>query len=334
VDEPRMRGVHSLAMLLIARRKFLRTSLSFPVAVAFTAQTAFRSPFSGALFPDDPHVAFPTSPRDRIAVASYPFREFIAGQHDEKALMASKMPLKDFAPQVLAKFNVRRVEPWSEHFLSLEPAYIDEIRNAASKAGCSFANIAADGDHSLYSPDPAERRRAMEFGKTWIGVAARLGSPSLRINLRGTKNAKPDARQVSAELKPVAEHAASKNVVVHLENDNPVSENPFFLASVLDNVNSRWLHALPDFGNSLAALPAEDAYRGLEQLFARAYAISHVKDTTTTPANQVIQVDLPRSFAIAAKHNYKGFFSMEWETAGDVYAGTSKLIDVTLANIS
>ena len=321
-------------MMLMARRKFLRTSLSFPVAAAFTAETACGSPFSLALFSDDPHVEFPTSPRERIAVASYPFRDFIAGRHDDKAFTASKMPLRDFAPHVLAKFNVRRVEPWSEHFLSLEPAYIDEIRNAATRAGSSFANIAADGDHSLYSPDAAERQRAMEFAKTWIGVAARLGSPSVRINLRATKNAKPDAQQVSAELKPIAEHAASKNVVVHLENDNPVSENPFFLASVLDIVNSRWLHALPDFGNSLAALPPEDAYRGLAQLFARAYAISHVKDTTTTPANQVVQVDVARSFAIAGKYNYKGFFSMEWETAGDVYAGTSKLIDLTLKNIS
>jgi sugar phosphate isomerase/epimerase len=329
-----MRGVHSLPMILIPRRRFLRNSLSFPFAASYTAETPFGSPFSEDLLSDNPHVAFPTSPRDRISVASYPFREFIAGQHDAKSTGPAKMALKDFSGHVLAKFNVKRVEPWSEHFLALEPAYLDEIRNAATKASCSFANIAVDGDHSIYSPDAAERQRAIEFGKTWVDVAARLGSPSVRINVRGTKNAKPDAAQVAAGLKLIAEYGASKNIVVHLENDNPVSEDPFFLVSVLDRVNNPWLHALPDFGNSLAALPAEDAYRGLDQLFARAYAISHVKDTTTTSTNVVVQVDLARSFAIAAKHNYKGFFSMEWETAGDVYAGTAKLIDITLKNIS
>jgi sugar phosphate isomerase/epimerase len=148
------------------------------------------------------------------------------------------------------------------------------------------------------------------------------------------KNVKPDAALIAQGLKPIAEYAAGKNIAVHLENDNPFSENPFFVVSVLDRVNSPWLHALPDFGNSLAALPAEEAYRGLDQMFAHAYAISHVKDTTTTPSNVVVQVDMARIFALAKKHAYKGFFSMEWETAGDVYAGTDKLIAVALKNIS
>jgi hypothetical protein len=45
-------------------------------------------------------------------------------------------------------------------------------------------------------------------------------------------------------------------------------------------------------------------------------------------------VDLRRAFAIAKEHNYKGCFSMEWDTEGDPYAGTEKLIVVTLKNIS
>jgi sugar phosphate isomerase/epimerase len=244
------------------------------------------------------------------------------------------MPVKDFPAHVLAKFNVRKVEPWSEHFLSLEPAYLDEIREAAGKAGSSFANIAADQENSLYSQNASERQRSIQFGKTWINVAARLGSPSVRLNIAAARDTKPDAKLVAEGLKSIAEHATSKNVVVHLENDNPVSEDPFFIVGVVDGVGSPWVHALPDFGNSLAALPPEDAYRGLDQMFVRAYAISHVKDTTTTPANVVVQVDMARIFALAKKHSYRGIFSMEWETAGDVYAGTASLIATTLKNLA
>jgi sugar phosphate isomerase/epimerase len=320
-------------MLKTTRRDFLQNVSVLPLLAGYPPALTLASEFFGYFSSDKPRIVFPSAPHDRISVASYPFREFIAGQHDDKSVASSKMPLKDFAAHVAAKFNIRRVEPWSEHFLSLEPGYLDEIRNAASKAGSSFADIAADGDKSLYSPESPERERAIRFGKTWIDVAARLGSPSVRINIASAKNVKPDAARVAEGLQPIAEHAASKNIAVHLENDNPVSENPFFVVSVLDRINSPWLHALPDFGNSLAALPAEDAYRGLDQMFARAYAISHVKDTTTTPANVVVQVDMERIFALAKKHNYKGIFSMEWETAGDVYAGTAKLIAVTLKNI-
>jgi len=45
-------------------------------------------------------------------------------------------------------------------------------------------------------------------------------------------------------------------------------------------------------------------------------------------------VDLTRALTIAKKHNYKGYFSMEWDTEGDAYAGTEKLIATTLKNIS
>jgi sugar phosphate isomerase/epimerase len=321
-------------MIRIPRRIFLQRLSVLPLAVARSTKIGLGGAFSEYIFADNPHIAFPSAARDRISVASYPFREFISGKHDEKSAGSTKMPLKDFAAHVSTKFSVRKIEPWSEHFLSLEPSYLDEIHNAAGKAGGTFANIAADGDNSLYSPDSAERQRATQFGKTWVDVAARLGSPSVRINMAAGRAAKPDAALAAEVLKAIADFAASKNVVVHLENDNPVSEDPFFVVSVLDRVNSPWLHALPDFGNSLAALPPEDAYRGLDRMFAHAYAISHVKDTTTTPAKRVVEVDLERIFALAKKHNYKGIFSMEWETAGDVYAGTAKLIAITIKNIS
>jgi len=201
-------------------------------------------------------------------------------------------------------------------------------------AGVAFANIAADGQHCIYSADPEERRRAVAFGINWIDVASHLASPSVRLNIAADKAAKPSAALVAEGLKQVASYAASKNVVVHLENDNPVSEDPFFVASVVDQVGSPWLYALPDFGNSLAALPADDAYRGLDQMFAHAYAISHVKDTTTTPANVVVPVDMARIFAIAKSHAYKGIFSMEWESAGDPYEGTRKLIAITIKNLA
>lgn len=244
------------------------------------------------------------------------------------------MPIKEFAGHVRQKFNVTRIEPWSEHFLSLEAAYLDDLRETVSKAGSGFANIAADGRDSFYSQDPAARAKAVAFGKRWIDVAAHIGSPSVRINLPADKDAKPEAGLVAESLKELGAYAASKNVVVHHENDNPVSEDPFFIASVLDKVSSPWVRALPDFGNSVAALPAEEAYRGLDLMFAHAYGISHAKDPITNSKGSLVSVDLPRVFAMAKKHGYKGYFSMEWDTEGDPYAGTERLIAVTLKNLS
>src|SRR5882724_7076643 len=242
-----------------SRRVFLKRSAVAALTPAVHSPVADIASWLGQN--GGPSLRFPDQPRERISVSSYPFREFVAGH---KSRAASKMPLKDFAAHIVEKFHIRKIEPWSEHFLSLEPGYLDEIRNAAAKAGSSFTDIAADGENCIYSNDSGERDRAIAFGKAWIDVAARLGSPSVRINIAAAKNAKPEVARVAEGLKPMAEYAASKNIAVHLENDNPASENPFFVVSVLDRVNSPWLHALPDFGNSLAALPAEEAYRGLD----------------------------------------------------------------------
>ena len=310
----------------VTRRAFLAQStlaaLAVPLGRAWPQASA-------------PQIAFPGDARSRIAVSSYPFRDFIQGQHDSPAEAAKKpLVLKDFPAHVAEKFGIRRIEPWSEHFLSTAPAYLDEFHNAAAKAGVSIINFAADHEDSFYAPDAATRARAVAFGKQWLDIAARLGSPSVRISQPPSGHAKPNLALVRESLHPLADYAASRNVVIHLENDNPLSEDPFFVASLVDRLSSPWIRALPDFGNSLAALPSDDAYRGLDEMFVRAYAISHVKPGTANAAGQPVTVDLKRSFAIAKKHAFQGFFSMEYESSGDPYEGTKQLIAATLANLA
>ena len=65
---------------------------------------------------------------------------------------------------------------------------------------------------------------------------------------------------------------------MHLENDDPVSEDPFFIVKVIDKVGSPWLRALPDFGNTVVAHDEDYAYRAIDEMFAHAYGICHVKD--------------------------------------------------------
>lgn len=280
-----------------------------------------------------PRLQFPAGARERIAIASYPFRDFIAGRKDQPG--SGKMELREFAAHVSAKFNIKKIEPWSEHFRSLETGYLAELRAAVAHTGGAIVNIAADGENSHYAADAAERQRAVAFGKQWIDVAVAIGSPSVRTNIPPARDAKPDVERTADGLQHVVEYGASKNIVVNLENDNPKSEDPFFLVKVLEKVSSPWLHALPDFANTLAAYEEEYAYRGIGEMFGQAYNISHVKETELGDGkNKVARVDLPRTFGIAKKHSYKGYFSIEWDSPGDPYQGTQGLIEKTLKNLA
>ena len=42
---------------------------------------------------------------------------------------------------------------------------------------------------------------------------------------------------------------------------------------------------------------------------------------------------VPVAIPIAAKHKYRGYFSMEWDTEADPYEGTARLIATTLKNM-
>src|SRR5689334_21056650 len=223
-----------------------------------------------------PHLHFPSQARERIAIASYPFREFIAGE-DHKGGNPT-IELKDFAAHVMAKFNINKIEPWTGHFPSTDAKYLEQFRVAVANARGAIVNIAVDGEHSPYAADRAERELAIAFSKKWLDAASALGSPCIRTNIPAAKDSKPDLQRTADSLARVAEYASTKDVVVNLENDNPISEEPFFLVKVIEKVNSPWLHALPDFANTLTRYDEKHAYDGVDAMFEYAYCISHVKD--------------------------------------------------------
>ncbi|MGB7281115.1 MAG: TIM barrel protein [Candidatus Acidiferrum sp.] len=315
-------------MSLTTRRDFIARS-------AATAVAATLWPYSKAAATTGPNLHFPSAPRERIAIASYPFRDFIAGAHDRRSnSSAPKIELRDFLPHVISKFQIGKIEPWSEHFRSLEPQYLEAVRSAVEKAHGAIVNIAVDGECSPYAADKSERERAIAFSKQWIDVAATVGSPSVRTNMPPAKDSKPDLDRAAESLLRVAEHGAAKKIVVNLENDNSVSEDPLFIVKIIEKVNSPWLHANPDFGNTLVTGKTEYAYKGIEAMFQHAYSICHVKAMEADERSQLIRVDMARTFGILKSCDYKGYCSMEFDSPGDPYQGTSELIETTLKYLS
>jgi sugar phosphate isomerase/epimerase len=280
----------------------------------------------------EPGLQFPSEPRQRIAVASYPFREFIAGAGHKPG--NPTIELQDFAAHVVEKFGVNKIEPWTGHFPSPDARYLEQFRTSVEKARAAIVNIAVDGEHSPYAAERSERQQAVAFSRAWVDAAAALGSPGIRTNLPPAKGLKPDLARTADSLRRVVEHAAAKNVVVSLENDNPLSEDPFFLVALIEKVNSPWLRALPDFGNTLAVQQADYAYRAIDAMFGHAYSIAHVKSSETNSKGVKVHVDMARTFGVMKRHAYKGYCSMEWDEASDPYPATETLIQTTLQYLS
>lgn len=301
------------------RRQFVQTALAAGAAAPGRLIAA-----------REPHIEFPTEPRARLGVASYPFRAFIDGPHNhDRDKTKPGMQLTEFPAMVRERFNLRNIEPLDSHFHSLVPAYLGELRNAVEKAGCRVINIPAGVGASLYDSDAAKRKTAVDKAKKWVDAAVALGSPSIRVHIQGARGVEPDVARAAESLRIVADYGAEKNIVINLENDDPDTEDAFYLVKVIEQVNSPWLHGLPDFCNSMLKGNEKYNYDSVTAMFKHAYNISHVKDSEVDNG-KVFRVDVGKTFAIAKQTGYRGYFSMEWEGEGEPYQGTQKLIDASL----
>ena len=308
----------------LSRREFLKqvsvAALAFDPAIMAAAAT-----------PQAPHLVFPTAPRARLAVTSYPFRRFIESPTNrDRDPKVAGMDLKDFPQMIATKFGIHNINPLADHFASTEPSYLESFRRSVESAGSHMVDLGLGG-RKFWDPDPAQRQAALDYGKRGIDIAVVVGSPSVRQHLGGSQGIKPDIDVGAKTLAALADYGRSKNILVLLENDAAVNEDPFLIVDLIEKVGNPYLRALPDLGNSLQGGNADFNERGVTAMFQHAFNMCHVKDAVVGAGGEVYGVDLAKMFSIAKASGYQGYFSMEFETRlADPFTGTAQLKDETL----
>jgi sugar phosphate isomerase/epimerase len=307
----------------------------FLTQVSFAALACCAAPPDAKTEPKEPQMAFPAEPRARLSVTSYPFRELIESPtNSARNPKQPGMDLKDFPKMIAKKFDVHNINPLADHFASTQPSYLDAFRGAVEQAGSHIVDLGLRGG-KFWDPDATQRSAGVDYGKRWIDIATVVGSPSVRQHLAGSRGLKPDVDLAAQTLAKLADYGSARNVVVLLENDTAINEDPFLIVNIIEKVNSPYLRGLPDLGNSLAGGDPDFNERGVTAMFKHAYNMSHVKDAVMGTGGQIYKVDLPKMFAIARASGYRGYFSMEWEVRlADPFSGTQRLVDETLKHMT
>lgn len=298
---------------------------------------------AAALRGAEPPLNFPTRPRERLSVSTYPFRAFIASPRSAKREASAavepgsttepskKMSLAEFAATIREKFDVPGIEPWSHHFESTDPEYVRGLADAFQKARVRVVNIPCDvGAHLCGSAE--DLAAGLDTYSKWVDAAVLLGSPSIRVHVPRIGSG-ADIRCAVDGLKALAEYGEKQNIVINLENDEPESEDPYRVLKVIQAANTPFLRSLPDFCNSRQLGDEQYNEQALGALFPHAFNISHVKDMEVVNGKTLL-ADVPKIFAIAKKAGYRGYFSMEYETeGGDPYEGTKRLIETSIHSL-
>ena len=306
-----------------SRRDVLKQlTLGAPVAGFLAESQSLKQP---------PELPFPTAPRDRLAVTSWPFRAMMnSPMNHNRNRSVPGMDMKEFPAFVVEKFGVYNINPLSNHFSSLDAAYLEAFRAAVQRARSHVVDLGLGGG-MFYDADASKRASAVAEGRKGIDVARAVGSPSVRQHVSGRPGQNADVMLAAESLGELAGYGAKQSIVVNLENDNPVAEDPFFLVAVIKKVNSPFLRALPDFGNSLIGHDAAFNERAIKAMLPYAWNMCHVKDTVESDSGKPLTVDLKSMFALAQASSYRGFFSMELDIAsGDPVPGTKRLIQESL----
>jgi sugar phosphate isomerase/epimerase len=315
------------AALRSSRRDFLKQAATLACACCLSVEDWAQSKNQGR----HPDLVFPTRPRDRLAVTSWPFRAYIESPDSRgQKPSAPSMDIREFPAMVAERFAVYNVNPLLNHFRSTDSAYLESFLEAVAEARSHIVDLGLPG-RCFATTDTSTAEAAVRDGCKWIDIAATIGSPSVRQHLSAQQGQKPDLDAAAINLARLADYGGKRNVVVNLENDNPTAEDPFFIVKAVEKVDNAYLRALPDFGNSIVSYGEEGNEKAVAAMLKQAFNMCHVKGAVQSDAGKTYHVDLRRMFEIARQSSYRGYFSMEFDTnGGDPFAGTTKLIDETL----
>jgi L-ribulose-5-phosphate 3-epimerase len=221
------------------------------------------------------------------------------------------------------------------------PAYVNTLKQSAFRNGLALPMLSIHQD--FISEKPEERDEAVKHTIRCVGLAERLGIPSIRLN-SGRWNTIPsfdDLMKVKGDEPPIQGYtdedaftwciegiqaclpAAEKaGVLLALENHWGLTTKTENLLRIYKAVNSPWLGINLDTGN----YPI-DPYPEIEKLAPHA-SIVQAKTYYGGGEWYTLDLDYPRIAGILRKANFKGWVSLEMEGKEDPATAVPKSLKV------
>ncbi len=257
----------------------------------------------------------------RIAVSSWSLHNALGYSHANGPAGRDDAPAKPTwgpgnitlldLPAALAARGYGRLELCHFHIASLDPTYLEELRDAFRSAGVMIQTLLIDdGDIT----NPATRARDMAWIHRWIDAAARLGAVHARA-IAGKQKPTPENIALSISgLRALAHSAATSGVKLVTENWFDLTATPEAVHQVLDGVGSD-LGFLADMGN----WSGPTKYADLQSIFARAQ-LCHAK-VSFAPGLKIDAADYRQCLEASRAAGYQGPYTLIFADEGDEWAG-------------
>jgi sugar phosphate isomerase/epimerase len=291
--------------MLTDRRHFLQAGALIAGAAALPAEA-----FAKAGPPE------PKAGRYKLSLAAYSMRKYLD-------LKNPQMKLEEFIEKC-AEWGCDGTELTEYYFPKpITPEYVTKIKRTAIKAGLPITCTPIGNTFTL--PPGEARDKQLAAMKAWIDISAELGSPAIRIFAGSTPKGmeEAEARKYAIECINISlEHAAKRGVFLALENHGGIVATAEGMLSILKEIKHDWFGVNLDSGN----FHTPDPYGDLEKIAP--YAVTCQIKCEITPAGGKKQdADYARIVEIMKKVKYRGFITLEYESAEEPTTAIPKHLD-------
>jgi sugar phosphate isomerase/epimerase len=200
--------------------------------------------------------------------------------------------------------------------------WLEKMAAKMAGTGTSCQHISNNAPRDICEPDAEKRRTGIEVAKKWLDGAKILGAKSMRVNSGGPRilpspvqsgDGYPKADELATYLrhciesfKVMADYGSRVGVKVTLENHWGLTANPIHIRIIVDEVNSPFCEASPDFCNWEHEYLM---YNGLKALAPYAHTNVHAKYWNRWKEDQSVG----RSVKIMRDAGFEGTFALEYE---------------------
>lgn len=267
-----------------------------------------------------------STPTDRLGMSTVIFRNrFQQTKPAALAQIKDELTLLEVPAYYRDRFGLRNLEFWSNHFESLEPAYLKKLRASVNSAGAQLVNIQVDAEYDLASTNEEERQQSLRTAFEWIDAAALLGSRAVRIN---PGRAGGSIEKSIASMKEVNRYCKSKGLPLLTENHFGLEMDPDVHLRIRKEAGPENVYTLPDFGN----YPVETMWSSLEKILPYAYLVS-AKTVAFNERMEHVSYDFDRCIQLAERAGFKGIYSVEQWSREELPVDYEKVADWMLEHV-
>ncbi|WP_375445858.1 sugar phosphate isomerase/epimerase family protein [uncultured Fibrella sp.] len=194
-----------------------------------------------------------------------------------------------------------------------DDSYTYLIKRKAFRLGLDISGTGIRNDFTL--PDPTHRQAEIKLVRQWIGFAAKLGAPVLRLfagkNVPEGHTREEVTNWVVDAIGECVSYAAQQGVLLVLQNHADFIETGDQVLDILKRVNSDWLAPNLDIGS----FKIGDPYAEIAKVAPKA-ATWQLKENLFVDGQEV-PTDLSRIVRIVRESGYRGYLPIETLGKGD-----------------